>query len=75
MKNEVIECLMIDHDLGDENALNGYNVICMMLEDNIFPKEIQIVSMNSVGIQNICLALENAGYTKKFGNSNRIWVI
>lgn len=72
--DQVYDCIMLDHDLGDENAMNGYTVACWIIENNLKVKEIQIVSANPVGVRNIAAAFEKEGFMKKFSYSNAIWV-
>lgn len=61
-----IECLCLDHDLG-ENQENGYQIITWALERDLVPPHVQIVSSNPVGRKNIAAALEAAGYATKDG--------
>ena len=60
--------LYIDHDLGC--TLNGYQVVVVLLRNNKCPRNIQIVSDNSVGVQNITRALINAGYVVTLDGRN-----
>ena len=56
-----IECLCIDHDLGA--SLNGYDVIVWAVNNGCLPNQIQIVSQNPVGADNIRNVLvQDAGY-------------
>ena len=55
-KNEPIETLYLDHDLGGEKT--GYDFLTLLVEDlKIIPKEVVIISFNFVGskrIQSLC---------------------
>jgi len=55
------ECLCIDHDLGPGKS--GYDVIRSSLNKGCLPKQVQIVSQNPVGAQNIRNLLMDSGYT------------
>jgi len=59
--------LYMDHDLGeygDTAAETGYDVITWALEHGTCPPNVQFVTANPVGRDNMAAALENAGYTK-----------
>lgn len=56
------DVLCIDHDLGDADEMNGYDVIKYTIDCKLLPDEVQIVSSNPVGIQNIANALKSAGF-------------
>jgi len=58
-----IECLCIDHDLGE--SATGYDIIYWAIGAGCLPKKIQIVSMNPVGKRAIARILSEAGYTSK----------
>lgn len=60
-----IECLCIDHDLGEEKT--GYDVIMWAIEHRLLPKKVQIVSVNPVGRENIARALRHDLYTSRDG--------
>jgi hypothetical protein len=61
----LIEVLCIDHDLGVGES--GYDVVKWALENNCLPAQVQIVSQNPVGAQNIQNLLGNVGYKTKDG--------
>jgi len=60
-----ITVLILDHDLGEEKT--GYDLCVWALEHNCLPREVQLVTSNPVGRENIKLALINAGYASKNG--------
>ena len=60
--------LYIDHDLGCE--LDGYQVIIGLLRNNKCPRNVQIVSDNPVGVQNISRALVACGYVVAMNGRN-----
>lgn len=60
-----ITVLILDHDLGEEK--DGYDLCKWALEHNCLPREVQLVTSNPVGRENIRLALINAGYSSKEG--------
>jgi len=55
-----IECLCIDHDLGEKET--GYDVIVWAEANGFLPGQVQIVSMNPVGAKRIASILEKAGF-------------
>jgi hypothetical protein len=58
-----IECLCIDHDLGDENPRKtGLYVVREAIASGCLPNRVQIVTQNPVGKQNIQNALKDHGY-------------
>ena len=56
--------LYMDHDLGDVDEPTGYDVLVWALERGTCPPNVQMVTANPVGRDNMVAALENAGYTK-----------
>ena len=60
--------LYLDHDLGEDKS--GYDLINWAIENGKVPPNVQIVSMNPVGRQNIERALISAGYV----NTRTYWV-
>jgi len=58
--SDCFECLCIDHDLGPGKS--GFYVIGWALDKNCLPDQVQIVSQNPVGAQNIRNLLKDAGY-------------
>ncbi len=60
--------LYMDHDLGgvtcDWSAETGYDILVWALERGVCPPNVQMVTSNPVGRDNMVAALENAGYTK-----------
>ena len=63
LKEENWDILFLDHDLGDFNSKGqektGYHILCW-LEEHIkyLPKEIRIVSQNSVGRQRMKVVID-----------------
>lgn len=60
------DCVMIDHDLGMNET--GYDLIMWALKEKRLPKQVQIITRNSVGRQRMEAALLSAGYINKDGN-------
>ena len=56
-----------DHDLG--LGKSGYDVMNWMFQRGIYPPEIQLVTMNPVGRENMERALRSEGYEKRGGSS------
>lgn len=48
-----IECLCLDHDLGDEKAMNGYDVLKVLFDRHLAPNHVQLVTSNPVGRYNM----------------------
>ncbi len=65
LRNFKWTCLCIDHDLGDASEMNGYEVILTAAHENCIPNQVQIVSANPVGRQNIANVLIDNGYKTK----------
>lgn len=63
-----IECLCLDHDLG-EGQENGDDIAKWALQQGFMPPRVQIVSSNPVGRLNIYNRLTDAGYTTKDGTN------
>lgn len=59
------DCVCFDHDLGCSES--GYDVLVWGLDVGFIPKQVQLVTSNPVGRQNMRLALENKGYVTKDG--------
>ncbi len=63
-----IDFLMLDHDLGERSA-TGYDILCWMEqtfhEPSKWPCEIQLVTMNPVGRDNMARVLKKCFYTAK----------
>lgn len=60
-----IECLCLDHDLGDQDAINGYEVLKILFQRQLVPRHVQLVTSNPVGRYNMeALLLANAYNTK-----------
>lgn len=57
--------LYMDHDLGDENEANGYEVLCWAIAHDHCPPNVMLVTSNPVGRDNMAAALVSAGYEKK----------
>lgn len=63
MTNGYISGLYLDHDLGHEKvSCNGYAIMTDMIENDMKPQFVKVVSSNPVGRDNIYRACENAGY-------------
>ena len=71
--NGDFEILYIDHDLGDHDQMNGYQIIETAIYFDWLPKTVQIVSMNPVGRENISRALLNSGFKTIVGQPNKFW--
>jgi len=56
--------LYMDHDLGDVDQPTGYDVLVWALERGVCSPNVQMVTSNPVGRDNMVAALENAGYIK-----------
>lgn len=54
--------LYMDHDLGYESDANGYETMNWMLERGVCPLNVQFVTANPVGRDNMARALEAHGY-------------
>jgi hypothetical protein len=59
------DCVCFDHDLGCKES--GYDVLVWGINAGLLPKQVQLVTSNPVGRQNMRVALENAGYATKDG--------
>lgn len=55
--------LYMDHDLG-EDTMDGYSVLSTALDEGIHPQTVILVTMNSVGRENMARALEAHGYRR-----------
>ena len=55
-----IECLCLDHDLGEETS--GYDIAKWAIDEEIMPNRVQLVTSNPVGRDNIANLLINNGY-------------
>lgn len=59
-----ITCISLDHDLGDESEVTGYDVAKFIEEaaykGTLAPLEVLIHSANPVGVKNMQLALKRA---------------
>lgn len=62
-----VECLCLDHDLGE--ALNGYDVLRELFLLEIVPDKVQLVTSNPVGRQNMEKVLLREGYSTKDGRN------
>lgn len=51
-----IDCLSLDHDLGGNKS--GYDICLYLVENEIFPKEINLHSANPVGVKNMYQLLD-----------------
>jgi len=58
--------LFMDYDLGDESP-NGKAILLTLLEQNICPKRVQLITMNPVGETNMENTLKDFGYIKSGG--------
>lgn len=57
------ECVCFDHDLGED--VSGYDVMKSMFNLKIYPKQIQIVTSNPVGRDNMMGLLNQESYHSK----------
>ena len=64
-----ISVLYMDHDLGDDED-NGYKILSSILEKNIKPKKVTLVTANPVGRKNMCSVLSFYDYKTK---NNLVW--
>jgi len=65
---DIWECVCFDHDLGLSSA-TGYRIMKWMLEEGIRPKQIQLVTANPVGKDNMeKLLIANNYWTKDHFN-------
>lgn len=55
--------VIFDHDLGD--CESGYDVMVWALENGFMPNNVQLVTSNPVGRDNMIAALLSAGYVAK----------
>lgn len=54
-----VYCASFDHDLGDENARSGYDLVKWMCEFGVWPPGgVSIHSDNSVGVRNMSQLIE-----------------
>lgn len=53
---ENIEFLSLDHDLGGNKS--GYDICLYLVENEIYPKEINLHSANPVGVRNMYQLLD-----------------
>lgn len=71
-----VEVLSLDHDLGDENELTGYDVLSILeklvgtgeLLSVIIPNEFRIHSANPVGRKNMQAAIDSIEKMRKHQN-------
>lgn len=62
------EVLCLDHDLGDtENNVTGYDICKWAIANDYLPNEVQLVTSNPVGRENIAKILLSNGYKTKEG--------
>lgn len=57
--------LFLDHDLSIIDGVlekNGYQLLCEMFADGIYPVLVRVITSNPVGRQNIYAALRHEGY-------------
>lgn len=64
---EEIECLCMDHDLGDAKKMSGYDVLQILGQLNVLPDKIQLVTSNPVGRLNMRKFLEKQGFITNDG--------
>jgi len=64
-----LECVIFDHDLGEEES--GFDVLKWALKNDMVPDQIQLVTSNPVGRQNMENILRDHGYTS---NDGRIFI-
>lgn len=58
-----VECLCLDHDLGDPGEMNGFEVLQSLLLRNLVPDHVQLVTSNPVGRQRMQNELLSRNYT------------
>lgn len=68
LKQQEWECVCIDHDLGEFDPVtgketNGCHIIEWAIKNNCLPKQVQIVTSNPVGRNNIAAILKAGNYT------------
>jgi hypothetical protein len=51
-----------DHDLGLNSEHDGYQIMNWAIENDLLPKEVQLVTANPVGMRNMARALVAEGY-------------
>jgi len=56
-----IECLVMDHDLGDDD-INGYEILGMLDIKDLLPDHVQICTANPAGRKNMYGVLNGAGF-------------
>jgi hypothetical protein len=59
------ECVCFDHDLG--LSASGYDVMQWMFQNEIYPENIQLVTSNPVGRDNMAAILKHENYTSTNG--------
>lgn len=66
LQEEVWDILMLDHDLDNPDPTKTGYQICNWLEQNSQhqPKEVQIITSNPVGRDNMAAALRHMGYNE-----------
>ena len=64
LKNNNVELISLDHDLGEEDEKTGYDVAKFIeksaFERAIDPLEIRVHSANPVGLNNMKMCIKNA---------------
>lgn len=61
--------LYLDHDLGEHSDMDGGPLLNWMIEHDVVPPFVQLVTDNPVGRENMQRALENIGYTTRDGRN------
>lgn len=56
LKTGKVEALSLDHDLGEHKT--GYEVVLWMVQNNVWPADIIIHTMNPVGRQDMLAMIE-----------------
>ena len=69
MREHIVEIktLCMDHDLGDANAMNGFDVLYRLSLENLIPDHVQMVTSNPVGRMNMANFLLGKGFETRDG--------
>jgi hypothetical protein len=64
---EEIGTLCMDHDLGDADDMNGFQVLELLMFWDLVPDHVQLVTSNPVGRTNMSDLLRSKSYQSKDG--------
>lgn len=67
---EDIICLCLDHDLGNPDEMNGYEVLQELFLRNLVPEHVQLVTSNPIGRKNMTNLLIAEGYERSIDGLN-----